>query len=598
MKNDSFSRFWVVGGFLTLASLFVFIWMIRVQTSPTAKVIEKAGNGYKVYPKTIQPERGNIYDRWGHLLAGNVEVYEIGADLRYVTDPKTIAQTLTTMTGADYATLYARLTQAFDPEIPSYVKLTDFISPEKIKELENYQKQLDDTRLKATHRFGKTPQMSNLDGLLWSAHLMRSYPEHKLGSNILGFYSYRDRDTAQGYFGVEEKYNQLLAGSPITINMALDPYLITKIPDVPPGASLVLTIDRDIQAMAERVLDENIEKTQSKGGTIVIMDPKTGELLAIAVTPRMDPNEYWTYGDVFPGITAFNRAIGTTYEPGSVFKVLTMAAAIDAGKVGPTTPFLDTGVFMIDGVAIRNWDRGAWGPQDMIGCLRHSLNVCLAWVATELGPTEFYKYMNAFGIGHLTGVDLAGEDYYPLSVQGDPNWYPISLGTNSFGQGLAASPMQMITAVDAVANNGKMMAPHVLKSVIESGEEYSNPPQVIGTPITEETAKTLSEMLAQSIEGEAENKANVKGYRIAGKTGTAQIPGGPNGYMDTATNASFVGWGPVDDPRFLVYVWLEQPQTSPWGSVVAAPMFSEVAQNLTVLMDLPPDDLRQEIAKH
>jgi cell division protein FtsI/penicillin-binding protein 2 len=400
-----------------------------------------------------------------------------------------------------------------------------------------------------------------------------------------------------GYFGVEEKYNQLLAGNPVTVNMPLDPYLITKMPDVPPGASLVLTIDRDIQAMTEQVLDKNIESTGAKSGTVIVMDPKTGEILAMAVTPRMDPNEYWKYGEVFPGIMAYNRAIGTTYEPGSVFKVLTMAGGLDASVVTPDTSFLDTGVIMVGGVPIRNWDRIGHGPQTMIGCMQLSLNVCLSWVATQLGPTKFYSYLNNFGIGHLTGIDLAGEVSSPVRVQGDPDWYPVNLGTNSFGQGVAATPIQMIAAIAAVANDGKMMAPHVLKSVIENGEEYPNPPQVIGAPISAKTAHTETEMLATSIEKEADNKATVKGYRLAGKTGTAEIPG-PGGYLSDTTNASFVGWGPADDPRFIVYVWLEQPQTSIWGSVVAAPLFSEIVQNLTVLMDLPPDDLREEIAQH
>ena len=201
-----------------------------------------------------------------------------------------------------------------------------------------------------------------------------------------------------------------------------------------------------------------------------------------------------------------------------------MAAALDADAVEPSTPFLDTGVIMVGGVAIHNWDRGAWGPQDMTGCMQHSLNVCLAWVATQLGPSKFYSYMNSFGIGHFTGMDLAGEVSQPVLVPGDTGWYEVNLGTNSFGQGIAATPIQMVTAISAVANDGKMMAPHVLKAVIENGEQYNNPPQVIGTPISKETAQTLTEMLAISLEKES-SVALVEGYRIAGKTGTAEIPG-------------------------------------------------------------------------
>jgi cell division protein FtsI/penicillin-binding protein 2 len=596
LKKVSFFRFWFIGGLLAGAGLFIFIWMIRIIVSPEAKVFHDIGTSYDKYVKSIFPERGNIYDRWGHLLAGNVETYEVGADLRYVSDPKTIAANLSAVLNIDYNETYDRVSEVWNSDLPRYVKLADFVDPEKIDQLRTLQKQLDDEWAKSSRRQRKDEIMPNIDGVLWTPMLKRSYPEHELASNIIGFYAYRERENARGYFGVEEKYNQLLAGSPIKVEVALNPYMITQLPDVPPGASLVLTIDRDIQAMAERVLKQHIASSGSQSGTVIIMDPETGELLAIAVTPTMDPNQYWNYGEVFPGITAYNRAVGTTYEPGSVFKVLTMAAALDAGAVTPATTFLDTGAIMVGGVTIRNWDRGAWGPQDMTGCLQHSLNVCLAWIATQLGPTQFYKYLNSFGMGHMTGIDLSGEVSQPVRVPGDSGWYEVNLGTNSFGQGIATTPLQIITAIGAVANHGKMMAPHVLKSVIENGEQYNNPPQVIGTPITAETANTLNEMLATSLEKEASN-ALVAGYRVAGKTGTAEIPG-PGGYLASATNASFVGWGPVDDPRFIIYVWLEQPQSSQWGSVVAAPLFSELASNLTILLDLPPDSVRQGLANH
>jgi cell division protein FtsI/penicillin-binding protein 2 len=212
-----------------------------------------------------------------------------------------------------------------------------------------------------------------------------------------------------------------------------------------------------------------------------------------------------------------------------------------------------------------------------------------------MGPTTFYTYLQRFGIGHLTGIDISGEVNYPLAVQGDSNWYPVNLATNSFGQGVSTTPIQMVTAVSAIANNqGKMMAPHVLKAMIEDGEQYNNPPQVIGNPISAKSAKTMTNMLVKSLEEES-SVALVNGYAVAGKTGTAEIAG-PTGYDTGLTNASFVGWGPADDPRFLVYVWLEKPTSSIWGSVVAAPVFSEVVSKLVVLMDLPPDETRLKLA--
>jgi cell division protein FtsI/penicillin-binding protein 2 len=231
----------------------------------------------------------------------------------------------------------------------------------------------------------------------------------------------------------------------------------------------------------------------------------------------------------------------------------------------------------------------------MTTCLQHSLNVCLAWVAKELGPTQFYEYLQKFGMGKYTGIDLSGEQVYPLSLPGDSNWYPINLGTNAFGQGVAATPIQMVTAIAAMANDGKMMAPHVVKAYIQDGVQYDIKPRPIQQVVKPETAQTLTEMLAISLEEEASN-ALVPGYRIAGKTGTGEIPG-PGGYSSSLTNASFVGWGPVDDPQFIIYIWLEKPETSPWGSVVAAPVFSEAAQELVILLQLPPDELRQQLSQ-
>jgi cell division protein FtsI/penicillin-binding protein 2 len=271
-----------------------------------------------------------------------------------------------------------------------------------------------------------------------------------------------------------------------------------------------------------------------------------------------------------------------------------MASALDKGAVKPDTPFNDTGSFLIGGFYIHNWDGGAWGPQDMVGCMQHSLNVCLAWVATQLGTDNFYNYIRAFGIGHTTGIDLAGEVNYPLRLPGDNQWYDVDLGTNSFGQGIAVTPIQIATAISAVANDGKMMAPHVLKAMVDNGRQYNTTPQVMGTPISADTAHTLTSMLVTSLEKESSD-ALVPGYTVAGKTGTAEIPG-PSGYSTSLTNASFVGWGPADDPKFLVYIWLEKPTSSQWGSVVAAPVFSDVVKKLVVLMNIPPDDVRKQLA--
>ena len=230
----------------------------------------------------------------------------------------------------------------------------------------------------------------------------------------------------------------------------------------------------------------------------------------------------------------------------------------------------------------------------MTGCLQHSLNVCMAWISTQMGPQAFYGYMERFGLGHRTGVDLADEAMGRLKTPGDSDWYNVDLGTNAFGQGVTATPLQMLMATSAFANGGKMVTPHVLYAMVRDGNQYNVPSQYGGSPISAQTAHTLSDMLANSLEGEA-STALLPGYRVAGKTGTAQIPT-EYGYDPSSTNVSFIGWGPVDDPQFMIYVWLQQPTTSIWSSDTAAPTFAKVAEQTVILLNIPPDNVRLSLS--
>jgi cell division protein FtsI/penicillin-binding protein 2 len=272
-----------------------------------------------------------------------------------------------------------------------------------------------------------------------------------------------------------------------------------------------------------------------------------------------------------------------------------MASALDSGVVTPDLEFVDTGEIEVGGHPIRNWDGEAWGPQTMLGCMEHSLNVCLAWVASEkLGAALMYTYLNEFGVGQLTGVDLAGEVAGQLRTPRHPEWTESDLGTNSFGQGVSLTPIQLLTAVSAVANKGTMVQPHVVRQVVGPDGVYWPKSTILGKPISVETATLLTEMLTTSLEGET-NYASVPGYRLAGKTGTAQIPT-ERGYDPTGTIASFVGWGPISDPEFIVLVRLDRPKISPWGSVVAAPVFRSVVERLVVMLEIPPDAVREQMA--
>lgn len=568
-------------GVFAFMAVSIVVQMIRIQNSAEAAIFRQQASNYAMELKTFYPDRGEIYDRNGHLLAGNQTVYEVGVNLKDVKDPHAIAMALSVQLGVDYAgTLQNILTPPI--ENLSYLVVANDVTAEEVAVLQQLKIAMQEQALPGTY--------GGLTGLEFTAHPQRDYPEGALASNILGFVNREGR----GYFGIEEKYNDLLAGNPVQVLVPTDPNRAEEIPNVPNGTNLVLTINRDLQAALEQILDEALVQYGAQGGTIIVMNPRNGEILAMAVTPRMDLNQFWNYGVIYRNASEFNPAISMPYEPGSVAKIFTMAAALDTGLVAPNTPFFDTGSILVGGATIKNWNEDAWGQQDMIGCLQHSLNVCMAWISTQLGTQNFYGYMNRFGLGRLTNIDLAGEAAGRLKVPGDEDWYPVDLGTNSFGQGVAITPIQMMAAASAIANDGRMVTPHVLYSMLREGHRYNVPPQYAGSPIRANTARTLSGMLAVSLEQEA-SLALVPGYRVAGKTGTAQIPT-PYGFYDgTQTNASFIGWGPVDDPQFMIYVWLERPSTSIWGSETAAPVFSEAAQKTVVLLDIPPDQIRMQM---
>ena len=578
MRQQYGRRSQVLAGALAIFALAIVVQMTRIQNSPEAEIFRQQSEAYAYEYRTFYPNRGEIYDRKGRLLAGEKIIYEIGVDLTVMTDPHAISYAVADTLGMDYDGLMDVIQNP--PEGVSYLILADYVDAPQAHYLQELKKALNEEAPEGS--------VGGLAGLQFKPHPERSYPEDALGSNILGFVSRE----GTGYFGVEEKYDSLLAGNSVTVLVPTDPNKAFEIPHAPDGTTLILTIDRDLQAAAEDILDSALGEYGAQDGVIAIMNPQTGEIYAMAVTRRMNLNNFWNYGAIYSNATEFNPVISTTYEPGSVMKVLTMAAALDTGTVTPETTYLDTGSILVGGVTVQNWDRNPWGLQNMVGCLQHSLNVCMVTLSTQMGAGTFYDYMDAFGVGHLTGVDLAYEAPGRLKVPGDADWYPVDLGTNAFGQGVAVTPIQMMSAISAVTNKGRMVIPHVLYAMVRDGRQHEVPEQFGASPISEQTAATLNEMLAVSLEQES-SLALVPGYRVAGKTGTAQIP--VNGFYDgSQTNASFIGWGPVDDPQFMIYVWLERPSTSPWSSETAAPVFAEMAKRTVILLDIPPDSIRQQ----
>lgn len=579
MRQQYAWRSLVLNGFLGLAAVAVLLQMVRIQASAEAEQFRQQADAFAGEWKIYYPERGKIYDRNGHLLAGNQTVYEVGVDLTTVRDPHSVAMAVSVNLGKDYDSIYSNILNP--PQGISYLVVDNFADPGSVA----YLKQLKEELAR------QESPLPSLAGLEFNMRLQRSYPEGALASNVIGFVNREGR----GYFGVEEKYNDLLAGQPVRVWVPSDPNRAVEIPRIPNGTSLILTINRELQDALEEVLDNALHEYGAQHGVIVVINPQNGEVLGMASTPRMDLNAFWDYASIYNNASEFNRPITMPYEPGSVIKILTMAAALDSGLVTPETTYLDTGSIQVGGSTIKNWNEEAWGLQNMVGCLQHSLNVCMTWLATQMGPQTFYGYMNLFGLGAPSGIDLAGEAAGRLKLPGDADWYPVDLGTNSFGQGVTVTPIQLMTAATAIANGGRMVTPHVLYAQLRDGRQFMVSPQYAGRPIKAETAATLNEMLVVSLEAES-SQALVPGYRVAGKTGTSQIPT-PYGFYDySQTNASFIGWGPVDDPQFMIYVWLERPTASIWGSETAAPVFAEAAQKTVILLDIPPDAVRLQLA--
>jgi cell division protein FtsI/penicillin-binding protein 2 len=595
-----YRRVRVLLALMVLIAAAMLIQLVRVQFGPYAPVFAHWVEAAEEIDNEVDPERGLIYDRNGDLLATNVPMYYIEIEVFQLTPAsrKQIAVVLSRALILPYEDLYAQLNTDWGSVGQYRIRLT-----RQVGGGDRWPITVDQVAADMLKGFLLDPEAPDLSGLKLVPAPRREYPAGSLAGHVLGFVNQEGR----GFFGVEGFYDSWLAGKSMTIERGYIPPEARLEPDPPAGVNLVLTIDLDIQQVVEDILKKALEDSGGESGQIIVMDPKTGEILALAIQPPLDPNNYepWleTQGLESQDLENMDEveepvidpAVGGQYEPGSTFKVLTMAAAIDSEAVKPEDEFLDTGVIEVGGVRIRNWNGGAWGPQTMIGCMQHSLNVCLAYVASEkLGASTFYDYLEAFGIGRDTGIDVAGEVPGQLRTPRHPEWTEADLGTNAFGQGVSVTPVQLLAAVGAIANHGVMLQPHVVREVVGPEGAYWPKPTVLGRPVSAETAETMTRMLAESLKGES-SQALVNGYELAGKTGTAQIPT-EHGYDDRWTIASFVGWGPVADPQFIVLVRIDKPEISPWGSVVAAPVFRDVVKRLVTMLEIPPDQVREQLA--
>lgn len=572
---------------LALSMIALVVQLVRVQFGPIAPVFAlQSETGLGPLEKRLA-DRGLIFDRDGKLLATNNSFFFLEVEIRQLTDEsvKDISLVVAELLDLKRSDIREQLINGRESLEYYRIRLTQPIS-----EGGRIAIRMDKVAAGILQQFLDDPFGPDLTGLALVPTQERIYPAGELTGHVLGFVN----QEGKGYFGVEGFYDDWLSGKPVDIQRKFIPLEAGSQPNPTAGANLVLTIDLDIQQTAATALRNAIERTQAESGQIIIMDPQNGEILAMVAWPALDPTNYeeWLTGDIEAELVV-SPAVAGQYEPGSTFKTLVMAAAIDEDVVSPDDEFIDEGEIEIGGHIIRNWDVEAWGLQTMQGCMQYSLNTCLAFVGYhKLGAARFYAAMEDFGIGSLTGIDMAGEVPGNMRVPGDPSWTESDLGTNSFGQGLSLTPIQLVTAVSAIANGGVMVLPHVVREIVSPQGEYWPNATVLGRPVSHETAQTITDMLYKAVESES-SQSLVDGYPLAGKTGTAQIVT-DFGYDPHWTVASFIGWGPINDPRFVVYVRIDKPQNSPWGSVVAAPVFREVVERLVIQLGIPPEDFYQE----
>jgi cell division protein FtsI/penicillin-binding protein 2 len=352
-----------------------------------------------------------------------------------------------------------------------------------------------------------------------------------------------------------------------------------------------------MQAIAERELARAVVQYEAEGGSILVMDPRTGAILAMACWPTYDPNKFAEVFEEHPEWLP-NQAVSLLYEPGSVIKVLIVAMGLEVGVITPSSTYNDTGSIAVDGAIIRNSDRQAHGTTTITRMLQKSLNLGAVNIALMLGQDRFYRYMSDFGFGQPTGITLANEEAGLLSLPTkDKNWRRWNLATNSFGQGMAATPLQVLTAIAAVANGGLLMKPYIVEQIRDGQQVTRMGPTVVRRVISAQTAREVTQMLVEVVNGEVV-KAAVPGYAVAGKTGTSQVPVA-EGYHPTWTIASFVGYVPADDPQLVVLVKLDKPhpQIGPHASEVAAPVFKRVVEQLLPYLDVPPDKVRLSLQR-
>lgn len=534
-----------------------------------------AADQHELHEK-LSPKRGDILvrdkDNKDKLfpLATNKTLYFVYAEPKRIEDPEDIAEKLYSLLGIEEDEEKDEILDRLKKENDLYEPIKRQVSEEVILEIDKLE----------------------MTGIKYQEEYERLYPENNFGAHVLGFLG-NSGDKKIGQYGLEEYWETELAGEAGYLQAEKDAqgrwitFGTKLLEEAKDGDDIVLTLDRTIQYEACKQLNETVAKHGADGGSVVIMNPNTGGVLAMCGSPDFDPNNY---GEVEDSNTYINPATFYIYEPGSIFKAITMAAALDKGAVTPTTTYDDTGSVEIGKYTLKNSDGKASGISTMTEVLEKSLNTGVIFAARQIGPEVFEDYVKKFGFGQKYGIELNSEAKGNISNLA--KYREIYMATGSYGQGLSVTPLQMTNAYAAIANGGRLMKPYLVDEIINSdGFSTKTEPKIIRQVIKEQIATTLGAMLVNVVRNGHGSRAGVDGYYVAGKTGTAQIPSQTgSGYDPDFTIGSFCGFAPVDNPIFAMCVKIDKPRTVQWAESTAAPLFGDLAQFMLNYYGVPPEE--------
>lgn len=542
-------------------NLFILLITARLFYIQAVKPFNNADLQNRVRTLTEEPLRGRILDRQGNILATNQLNYLLFANPRQIENPKETAKKIGEVLGMESASLEAKLIsdKAWVPLLPNVNKA----QKDKLTELK-------------------------LKGIGLESDNKRLYKEASLAAHVLGFVGKNDEGKNVGYYGIEAYYDKELAGLTGRIRSERDahgkPILVGKQETIEAvqGADVALTIDGAVQRIAKEKLKQGIERYGAKSGCIILANPNTMEILSLVCLPDFDQNNY----RIFPPEYFKNPAVSESYEPGSTFKPLVVAAAIDKKILNENDPIEEHGKINIGDYTIETWDKKYEGVITVTRVLEKSSNVGMVKIGEKLGKQNLLEYIKKYGFGTKTGIELQGEIAPPLRK--DKDWRETDYATATFGQGIATTPLQMVRAFASLINGGKLMAPHIVKSVSQNGKTITIEPQQVSQVISSETSSVMRRVLKSTVE-HGEYKWRIpQGYTFGGKTGTAQIA--VNGvYDEQKTIASFIGFTPTNNPQLIGMVLLKEPTSSPWGSETAAPLYFEFMKDVISYYNMAPE---------